>query len=923
MVNKHWRILIIDDSPDDRAEIQWALLNGSNRSYSFDEAKIGREGILRIKESASEPYDCVLLDYHLPDMEAPEILAELFPSGTASFPLVVLTGVTTPSLAHQVIQAGAQDLMGKGWINPESLTRALGNAVERHKLIVEGRKLDQALKSSETRLRSIFEASGDAVVLLGSEGILECNLASLRLFGCENEKEVLGKQPWDFSPRCQPNGEYSDVLTAENLTMAQRNGYHRFDWRHRRLDGSEFDAEIVLSRLDLPEGQLIQAILRDITDRKLMENKLKESELRFRVLFESSGNAIALSDQNGNFECNAACLSLFGCASKQDFLSKRPGYFSPTYQPNGRDSAALAAEQIKMAYQTGKSCFEWRHRRDDGTEFDAEITLIPVELDGRRVIYSTARDITQHKQISLELAVAKDEAIRANEAKSLFLANMSHEIRTPISAVIGLTNLCLGEASIEKSRSYLIKIEKASETLLQLINDILDFSKVEANKLILCQVPFELADMFENLDSVIGNQAKNKGLEMIFPSSCGRQSVFVGDPQRLLQVLINLVNNAIKFTAKGRVVVEVIEESRCDFQAVLRFTVRDQGIGMTSETLAALFQPFVQADNSTTRLYGGTGLGLALSKRLVEMMGGSIWAESEVGKGSCFYFTVCVGVDDDLKVETTSDCVQARDDSAWDLLKNKDILVAEDSEFNQILIVELLKKAGFRVRLVENGAAAICAVEESRPDAVLMDCQMPVMDGYEATRLLRLQSSNRSLPIIALTANALQGDRERCLKAGMNDFLTKPVRMEELMSVLAKWIKPGQKTDPELISDTRLAEVEFPGIDTANGLNYFSGSWPTYIKYLTVFRDKRLLGFKTQYRETLHRKAWDEASLLAHNLKAEARSIGAARLSDLAEQMEHEVKTGNITLIEIVLPPLEHEVELVLSGLNKLDKIDT
>lgn len=922
MDNKHWRVLIIDDSPDDRAELQCALLNGSTRGFSFDQAETGREGILRIKESASEPYDCVLLDYHLPDMDAPEILAELFPTGTASFPVVVVTGVTTPKTAHDVICSGAQDLMGKGWINPESLTRTVGNAVERYKLIAEGRKLEQALFSSETRLRNIFESSGDAIVLLGYEGFVECNLASLDLFGCENEKEFLGKQPWDFSPRFQPNGQLSDVLAAENLTLVQRHGYHRFEWQHRRQDGSKFDAEIVLTLLDLPDGPLIQAILRDITDRKAIENKLKESESRFRVLFESSDNAIALLDQNGYFESNAACLSLFGCTSKQDFLGRSPGHFSPTNQPDGHDSAALAVEQIKMAYQTGKNCFEWRHQRIDGTEFDAEITLILIELDGRLVIHATIRDITQRKQISLALAAAKDQAILANEAKSMFLANMSHEIRTPISAVIGLTNLCLGETSLEKTHNYLVKIEKASETLLQLINDILDFSKVEANKLTLSEAPFELATMFENLASIFGTQAEDKGLDLIFPPSCELQSVFVGDSQRLLQVLINLVSNAIKFTAKGRVTVEVVEESRCEGKAVLRFTVRDQGIGMTSETLTTLFQPFVQGDNTTTRHYGGTGLGLALSKRLIEMMGGSIGAESKLGQGSCFYFTACVGIGDDLNVETGLARTQAVDDNQRDFLKDRDILVAEDSEFNQILIVDVLKNAGFRVRLVETGTAAIGAVEESRPDAVLMDCQMPVMDGYQATRLLRLQPAYRSLPIIALTANALQGDREKCLEAGMNDFLTKPVRLEELMSVLARWIKPKQKADSEVITDSSMAEVEFPGIDTTQGLNYLRGSWPMYLKLLTMFRDKRLLGFNTQYRETLHRKAWDEASRLAHNLKTEAKTIGATRLGDLAERLELVVVTLDVTMIEPTLAPVEREVELILSGLNKLDSND-
>ncbi len=1168
-------ILIIDDNREDRAEIQSELLNGSLRQYQFCEAETGSDALRILKACASSAFDCVIMDYHLPDLDAPEILQAMGSFLDTICPVVVMTGIPTYKLGREVIDAGAQDLIGKSWINSESLTRAVENAIERHELLIKQKRMEAALKLNELRWRTLFDASTDAIGILGPNGFMECNQATLKMSGCNNVQEFLAKNPMDFSPLVQPDGSDSRILSEQHIATAFRQGNHRFEWRHRRLDGSEFDVDIVLTRIDLPEGPVLQAISRDITERKQAEKALQESQLqlslalkaanagcwesvpstgafsasdkaleihglpsgtlldhekamapihpedrssveaslqkaietdapfhceyrllqadgtvhwilsngeldknkspprlvglvqdiseqkwlqlalqrseqryrylfesnrdgiavinmdgrileanrafqdmlgyslqelrsltfeqftpqrwhetersiirekllvsgdtgeyekeyihkngqvfpvsvrawplrdindevsemcgiardiserknqqkqleesesRFRVLFESSSNAIALLDRNGYLDCNFSCVKLFGCTTKQEFISKDIGYFFPPKQPGGSDSIDLIHQQIDEALRSGECCYECWCQRPDGTTFIAEMSLVCMELNGKVIIHCTTLDITQHKNLISALAKAKDQADRANQAKSMFLANMSHEIRTPINAIMGLTDLCLGETSNQRERNFLVKIQHSSEALLQLINDILDFSKIEAGKLDLNEEIFFVDAVLNKLDSVLRHKVMEKGLKLIFSPSIGLETAYLGDPNRLLQILINLVGNAIKFTEKGRIEILLTQESRRNDKVGLHFTVKDQGIGIAPETLARLFQPFVQGDSSTTRRYGGTGLGLALSKHLVELMGGRMWAESTLNIGSSFHFTVVVSVREHLKSESTPDRCQTLVTDELSRLKDKQILLAEDTLINQEVIRELLERSGLRVRVVCNGEEAVHALADSLPDAVLMDCQMPVMDGYEATRLLRLQEQCRELPIIALTANTMQGDREKCLKVGMNDFVSKPINMNELLTVLARWIKPLEEATS--IGDSEVGQVEsdmpnLPGIDCSFGLRMVGGQKSLYRKILKMFYGGGANPFQTELREAWQSKDWSNALLLAHRLKGESRTIGAVELGSLAENLELAVKSQDNAAVEISLELVEQELLTVLAGLAVMNR---
>ena len=395
---------------------------------------------------------------------------------------------------------------------------------------------------------------------------------------------------------------------------------------------------------------------------------------------------------------------------------------------------------------------------------------------------------------NVQLAEAKVSADAANIAKSNFLANMSHEIRTPMHAVIGMTNLALATELNDKQKDYIDKAHHSAENLLGILNDILDFSKIEANKLELEAIDFQLNTVVDNMTTSIKLMAEEKGIQLSVCIDPDVPKYLNGDSLRLSQILINLGNNAVKFSNQGDTIsfnVTLQEETELD--ARLQFNVQDTGIGITPEQQERLFQPFSQADNSTTREYGGTGLGLVISQKIAQMMDGEIQVESEQDVGSTFTFTVHLKkqqgnlsqVDSSAQNKSTSDETKAR-------LHGAKILLVDDNEINQEYIRELLEMIGITAEVAFNGQEALDLLANQDFDGILMDCQMPVMDGYEATRQIREQEKFKDLPVIAITANAMKGDREKVLAAGMNDHIPKPFKIDVMYATLARWIKPDQ-----------------------------------------------------------------------------------------------------------------------------------
>ncbi|MBA2675182.1 response regulator, partial [Ramlibacter sp.] len=533
-----------------------------------------------------------------------------------------------------------------------------------------------------------------------------------------------------------------------------------------------------------------------------------------------------------------------------------------------------------------------------------------------------SRNITERKKYEEEIKQARDLAEAATLSKSQFLANMSHEIRTPMNAIIGLSHLTLKTTLTERQRDYVQKVQASGQHLLGIINDILDFSKVEAGKLDIEREQFDLKSVLEHVNNLVADKASAKGLALVFDAAPGVPRLLLGDSLRIGQILINYVNNAVKYTQHGRVNVSMRVAERQDDNLLLHCEVTDTGIGLTEEQQARLFQSFSQADSSTTRKYGGTGLGLAISRKLAQLMGGDVGVCSRFGQGSTFWFTVRVdavhGQDHALlsspdlrhgraaaQAHETARAEAARQGEA---VRGARILVVEDNDINQRVAEEILQDAGFVVDIAENGQEGLAMARGGGYDLVLMDMQMPVMDGLTATQEIRKLPGLAHLPIVATTANAMQRDRDRCLAAGMNDFIAKPIDPDELARTLLRWLKPREqnpstgsgRTDDGSQTAVRPEPVEgpappanglphVPGLDTTLGLRRVMGKKKLYLTLLQRYAQSQR-DCAGQVRAALDAGDMATAERLAHTAKGLAGNIGAEPLAVDAAALEHALR---------------------------------
>jgi PAS domain S-box-containing protein len=1078
--------------------------------------------------------------------------------------------------------------------------------------ITERKRIKEKLERSETKFRTLFDSSSDAVMLLNEKGFFDCNDASLKIFGCKTKEEFCTNHPSDLSPPTQLCGTDSMTLANEKIAEAMEMGVSRFEWMHSRTGGEEFPAEVLLNAMELDGEKVVQAVVRDISERREKEEKLKESEQRFRAVTDAAQDAIIMIDGKGNTSLwNPAAEKIFGFTNKEIIGQNLHKFIPPTslreehlrafsiFQRTGKGDAVgktlelpamrkggeeievelslsalylrgqwcaigiardiserkSAERKLTSALKTTETILEGipfgvtilgrdkRFRRVNksaqkmfgksedellgmechqlicsdlqnicpvldlnqqinnsemtvlgptGEKIPVLKTVLPVEIDGEEVLLEAFADISELKEVQRKLQISKEEAEHtsyqlqeqtaranhmaavaemANAAKSDFLANMSHEIRTPMNGVIGMTSLILDTALTEEQRDFANTIRSSGDALLSIINDILDFSKIEAGKLDLENIDFDLRTTMEDVGELLSIKACEKSLEFILDVDSEAPSLLCGDPGRLRQVLINLAGNALKFTSEGEVAIGVSLVDENEDRATLRFRVNDTGIGIPKDRREALFEPFTQADGSTTRKFGGTGLGLSISRKMAELMGGEIGVLSEEGKGSEFWFTAIFRkqknahkqpvemlenlkgrrvliVDDNESVRRvlaktlkTWECrydeaangetallklklgqaennpfhigiidmlmpgmsgedlgrkikkdpklsnlpimvmltsMGNRGDAArvkevgfgayltkpikhsqlYDALitvinkgaghgeaerktlitrhtlnehkKHKArILLAEDNLVNQKVATAILKKLGYHADIANNGAEAVRALEKTPYDVVLMDCQMPEMDGYEATARIRDASSavlRHNVPIIALTAGVLKGDRDKCIEAGMDDFVAKPIRPKELLEALIRALQdrlsspageneqvienglPPQYDGIAAKSDKAPLVPEMTVFNKGALLEKLSGDVETTDMIIQVFLEDIPLQIEA-INQALDSGDTEQIRIVAHTIKGATGNLCANSLQKLAKKIETAARVDDMPSVTQKIRNLPKEFE--------------
>lgn len=631
----------------------------------------------------------------------------------------------------------------------------------------------------------------------------------------------------------------------------------------------------------------------NITDRKRIEDQVRINEKRYRDLFNYSQALICTHDQNGVLlSVNPSICETLGYTAEE--LIGRP---LMSFIPE-RENDNFRSYYLDIVMNEGKSKGVFRALHKNGKKLFLLYQNYLVEEEGvEPYVIGFSQDITDRIHAENELLLAKQITENVSKAKEIFLANMSHEIRTPMNGILGVANLLAKTEMGEAQKNYLKLIKESANNLLVIVNDVLDIEKVTSGKFEFEQIPFRFSDKLNSSLQSFQYKAEEKGIQLNYFSQLEEPLVLIGDPYRLIQILNNLLNNAIKFTARGKVTVNIFSSLRDSENIIIDFTVQDTGIGIDASKLDTIFEPFVQASSDTTRKFGGTGLGLSICKNLIEMQGGSISVESKYGEGTVFHFKL------PYKIGTTE--MLAQEEQApenYSLIGEKRILIAEDVELNQFIARQILESWGMDVAVAANGRIALEMVQEQHFDLILMDIQMPEMDGIEATELIRKLGDTRlaNIPIIALTANALKGDNHLYFQAGMNDYITKPYTEEKLYSVLSKFLPANPLSVAPVVEmakpSTRILVEE--GISLSNnyveeGLLYdltmvrqIGKGNPDFIgKMVTLFLEQ-LPSDISKLKEYSQKDEWESLSKLAHRMKPSIEGMGIHSLKTIIRELE-------------------------------------
>lgn len=775
--------------------------------------------------------------------------------------------------------------------------------------MTERRQAEERLRESEEQHRLLSENASDVIWLydLKAERFVFVSQAVERMLGYSSD-DVIGRSlqelmtPESYARLYGPFVERIAAFKAGDEGVRTRT----VEIEQPCRDGRVLDTEVTTTLRTDADGRIthLQGVTRDITARKRAEADLR----KLWLAVEQSPNSIVITNTDADIEyVNQRFTEITGY-SREEALGQNLrglrseltdiGIYDSMWEALGRGEA-WAGELV--------------NRRRDGSLYTEATQIAPVRQQDGRITHCIVieEDITEKKAAAeeldahryhleelvrsrtVELERARIDAEAASRSKSTFLANMSHEIRTPMNAIIGFTHLLRREITVPGQLDKLEKITGSAKHLLAIINDVLDLSKIEADRLQLEEVPFSVLTTLDHVRSMMADRIASRHLELreeIDPRLPGL--TLVGDPLRVGQILINYLSNAVKFTEHGHITLRAQILLEHDAAVVLRFEVSDTGIGIAPEQQTRLFEAFEQAEAATTRKYGGTGLGLVISRRLARLMGGEVGVQSEQGKGSTFWFSA--------RFERGSaEQVTRPVPVASRVRAGARVLLVEDNPINQEVARELLERAGLVVEVAANGVEALQKVSAARFDLVLMDIQMPVMDGLEATRRLRAQYDAHLLPILAMTANAFEDDRRRCEEAGMNGHLVKPVDPERLFSALAQWI-PDDSREPQQVAATQPEQVTLTAlslplqggaIDQQTGLLALDGDVDSYREVLQMFVDHHA-GDVTRLRQAVMEGDLLIGERIAHTLKSVAGTVGALALRDCAAVIEHALREG-------------------------------
>jgi len=937
-------------------------------------------------------------------------------------------------------------------------------------LMISGNIKDR--KQAEEKFRTLYDSTGDAIMLLDENSFYDCNKATLKLFGCKNKNEFCGKHPAELSPATQPCGTDSLVLAKKRIATAMETGSNLFEWTHRKLDGTDFPTEVLLSAMVLDGKKVIQSVIRDITERKQVEEVINAANQKLQVneeilkqtnyklnerakelnclyrlsqfverdditpedvfhklielipsgwqypeitvaritfegqQFKTSGfcetNWVQSADIKPHFKkagtIEVCYLENKPIADEGPFLKEERDLLNALAEHVSRIVERKDAEKQKIAYMaelelSKKKADEEKTKlstmisgMEEGIVFaDAEDRIVEingymckfVNISREEIIGLKIKDIHQGKifdhvnklieefrqninsvpftmQRSIrgvevilrvqpiyqnncyngvllnvinvsELVEARKQAEAATVAKSEFLANMSHEIRTPMNAIIGFSDLLADEDLTESQKTDVNTIRDAARNLLNLINDILDFSKIEAGQLNTEVIDCSLGDVLNSVESMMKPMADKKSLDFRIIENNGLPAQIRSDPTRLYQCLINLINNAIKFTDEGHVYVNISLEDRND-QPYIRFDVADTGIGIQLDKQEAVFEAFKQADGSISRKYGGTGLGLAITKQLTKLLGGELLLTSEVGKGSTFSLIIQAGVDVTkqplLDRHNIAGMLKYACDKSAQVKYTGHCLIAEDVVANQMVIKRMLEKAGVKVVIANDGKEALQYAQSIPFDLIFMDIHMPNMNGYEATEAIR--KSGMTIPIVALTANAMKGDGEKCFEAGCDDYLAKPIDRKKLLQILEKYLPVSHQVVESINAVKNKADELSNSIcDAASPNDEKNINWSELMERTgddeELVKDVIDVWLKEcpsrieSLVEAVKAGKFKDISLQAHTIKGSAATISAGNLARAALQLELASRERKLDDAEAMLANIQVEFEKLKS----------